>query len=642
MVVGSLLGKDFREHRLAAVFLAAGTLAMTMLMLAWNRQAPYSMSPFEIVRFALLTFLPLIALITGNRLIVRDYLSGTRQFVEALPMGRNLPLLLKYLTGLVYLSALAAMMVLLAAQQAGVTDDVTRDYLLLIMAKTLLMTALYWSVVFCFSLCGHLRIALYLISAALVALVAWYPGIDPDRLAPFALMDDQLFVFERDLIPWQALRGTALMAALFTLAGFVLSRVGEGSLVERLARPMTRRDYVALGVLTASGLTVWSTLLEHKQRPPVAFSSDYVVRLQDPAVSVLYLQSEYEASSRQLAQRISDSMRTLQASLGLMNLPDVKLALDPEREPHKIDYATADGVFITANWLPHDSYDDAVLDSVILHGVLSAQTSGRAMFEPYHWVLDGFTRWWVEQDSPELRHLHRSELLARALWVLDIDPDAYQLIDRWQLIADRVSYPGAESLAWSAMSFLEETQGRETVLALAREFLVNPVSSNLLGTVQDRRIAVRQRVESILDMSLESFHQQWQAWLAGQLQDESVRELLASIPALQGRLESRTTAEGAQELVAYYEPRESALTLMEDVTAAEGLCVMKHDYIGPFDTEIEVGDDDEDETRCQIDTAAHVLNSLYATGDRVYIALDYVGPLFHQPLRLHAERMTIP
>lgn len=642
MAVASLLGKDFLEHRFAALFLAMGTLAMTLLMLAWNRQAPYSMSPFEIVRFALLSFIPLIALITGNRLVVRDFLSGTRQFVEALPIGPHLPLLLKYLVGLFYLSTLAILMVLLASREAGVADDVTREYLLLITAKTLTMTILYWSMVFCFSLCGHLRIALYLSTAALVALVAWYPGIDPEGFAPFALMDDQLFVFERDVIPWQALRGTALMAAVFTLAGFLLSRIGEGSLVERLAKPMTRRDYVALGVLAAAGLTVWSTLLENKQRPPVAFSSEFVVRQQDPAVSVLYLEEQYRGSAQVLAQRISDTLRTLQASLGLMSLPDVKLALDPEREPHEIDYATADGVFISANWLPHDSYDDAVLDTVILHGVLSAQTAGRAMFEPYHWVLDGFTRWWVEQHSAQGLHEHRGELLARALWILDIDPEAHQLVERWQLTADRFAYPGAESLAWSAMRFLEERYGRDVVLALAREFLVSPVAVNIMATVQDRRIDARQRIESVLDMSLESFYQQWQSWLNEQREDAAVRKLLASIPAVQGRLVSRRTVAGAHELVAYYEPRESALELLEDLVAADGRCVMKHDYIGPFDTEIEVSNDEEDEARCQVETAAHVLNSVYTSGDRVYIALDYEGGLFHQPLRLHAERMSIP
>ncbi len=614
---------------------------MVLLLLAWNSDAPYSMSPFEIVRFALLSFLPLIALIVGNRLVVREYLSGTRLFVEALPVGSTVPLLLKYLLGWLYLAALAVIMVLLAAQKAGIADDVTPAYVWMIIGKTLVMTTLYWSVVFCFSLCGHLRIALYLVSAALVALIAWYPGIDSERFAPFALMDDQLFVFERDLIPWSDIGGTAVLAIAFTLLGFLLTRVGEGSVVERLAKPMTRRDFVALGVLAASGLTVWSTLLERNQRDPIEFSSEYVVRLSDPAVSVLYLEEDHEASATAMAQRLSGSLTRLQASLGLVQLPDVKLVLSPERDPHDIDYATADGVFITANWLQHDSYDDAILDSVILHGVLSAQTGGRAMFEPYHWVLDGFTRWWVEQGNGPLDPLHQAELVARALWVLDAEPEAAELVDRWQLTADRFSYPSAESLAWAAMSYLEERVGREKVLALANEYLVRPVAGNIAGSLQDRRIEPHERLEKVLDMPLDAFRTGWQDWLLEQRDDQSVRHYLAGIPALKGRLVMRRTPAGAQELEAWYEPRDTALGLQTDMSTLPGQCNMKHDYIGPFDTEIEVTDDYEDIVQCQTETAAHLLNSVYSQGDRVYFALDYDGPEFHQPLRLHAERLTI-
>lgn len=614
---------------------------MVLLLLAWNSDAPYSMSPFEIVRFALLSFMPLIALIVGNRLVVREYLSGTRLFVEALPVGSTVPLLLKYLLGWLYLAVLAAIMVLLAAQKAGIADDVTPAYVGMIIGKTLVMTTLYWSVVFCFSLCGHLRIALYLVSAALVALIAWYPGIDSERFAPFALMDDQLFVFERDLTPWSDIGGTAVLALAFTLLGFLLTRVGEGSVVERLAKPMTRRDFVALGVLAASGLTVWSTLLERNQRDPIEFSNEYVVRLSDPAVSVLYLEEDHEASATALAQRLSSSLTRLQASLGLVQLPDVKLVLSPERDPHDIDYATADGVFITANWLQHDSYDDAILDSVILHGVLSAQTGGRAMFEPYHWVLDGFTRWWVEQGNGPLDPLHRAELVARALWVLDAEPETAELVDRWQLTADRFSYPSAESLAWAAMSYLEERVGREKVLALANEYLVRPVAGNIAGSLQDRRIELHERLENVLDMPLDVFNTGWQDWLLEQGDDQSVRKYLAGIPALNGRLVMRRTPAGAQELEAWYEPRDTALGLQTDLSTLPGQCNMKHDYIGPFDTEIEVTDDYEDIAQCRTETAAHLLNSVYSQGDRVYFALDYDGPEFHQPLRLHAERLTI-
>ncbi len=332
MAIYSLLAKDLREHRAAAILLGAGCLVVVLLLLAQNSVAAYSMSAFEIVRFALLNFLPLIALIVGNRLIVNEYLSGTRLFVEALPVGGVVPLVLKYLLGFGYIVLIASAMVLLAAQQAGMADDVNAHYLFLILGKTWVMVTLYWSVVFCFSLCGYLRVALYLVTAALIALLAYYPGLDSAAFAPMALMDDQLFVYERDVIPWRQMGLTLLLSLAFTVTGFVLTRLGEGSVMERLAKPMTRRDYVALGVLAAAGIGLASTLAENNERDPITFSNTQVIRLSDPDVSVLYLEEQYKDSAGALAERIAGSLAQLQATLGLSSSPTVRLALSPGRK----------------------------------------------------------------------------------------------------------------------------------------------------------------------------------------------------------------------------------------------------------------------------------------------------------------------
>ena len=642
MALYSLIVKDMREHRWAALLLAAGCLVVVLLLLAQNSVAAYSMSAFEIVRFSLIGFLPLIALIVGNRLIVNEYLSGTRLFVEALPIGTFMPLVLKYLLGFSYIALIATIMVLLAAQQAGIADDVTRNYVLLILAKTWVMVFLYWSVVFCFSLCGYLRIALYLVTAAIIAVLAYYPGLDASAFAPMALMDSQMFVYERDSIPWGQMGFTLLLSIVITAAGFILTRIGEGSVIERLAKPMTRRDYVALGVLVASGLALASTLIDQNQRDPIDFSSANVIRLQDPNIAVLYITEEYKTPADALAQRISSSLEQLQATLALPRVPTVRLALLPSREKHDFDYATRDGVFVSANWLEHDSYDDAVLDTVIMHGILSSQTNGRSVFEPYHWILDGFTRWWIEQGTDQLRKAHRDELVARALFTLTRDPQARQLFRRWQLTADRFSYPNAESLAWAAMAYLEEYRGRETVIALATAFLTQPVGSTVAASLRDRLYPMRARVESIIDMSLEDFQAGWQKWLFDQRSEPAVKRFIDSIPALTGSIETATDTAGIRSLKASYHFVEKDAVVQRDLERFEGVCIMKHDYIGPFDTEFDVHDDNEDVTRCNADGVAHIIGSTYASGDRVFVALDYEGGLFHQPVRLYAQRVYIP
>lgn len=641
MATVSLLLKDVREHWLPVVFLTLGCVVVFLLLLVQNKQAAYSMSTLEIVRYALLYLMPVVAFIVGNRLIVGEYLSGTRLFVEALPLGPNLPLILKYILGYVFLSGLALVLIALAARSASPADEVTFQYLLLIAGKTLVMTWLYWSVVFCFSLCGYLRVLLYLVLAFIVAALLFHPGVDADNIPPFALMDEQLFVFERDIIPWFDLSGTAVLAVIFTLSGFILTKVGEGSVLERLSKPMTRRDFVAISVLITAGIAVWSTVVENTSVEPIQFSSKQVLRSTDPEISVLYLSDNFQESAEIYLQRISDSLIQLQATLGIDNLPTVKLALAPDREKFDMDYMTSAGVFISANWLDHDSYDDAVLDSVIMHGVLSAQTNGRAMIEPYHWVLDGFTRWWVEQGNVTLNPRHEAELLARALWVLDVDPQAKQLVSRWQFTADRFAYPSAEALAWSAMYYIEQTQGREVVIALASEFLTVPLGSTVLASVKDRRSSPAERMEKIIGLDMTAFFSDWVAWLSQQQSRPDVIDYLQNLPALSGTIVSDFDEAGVHTITARYEMRESKLPLQTDLGNLSGQCSLKHDYIGPFDMEFELADDYEDWAFCQTLLPAHTVESFYSVGDRAIVALEFEGGKFHQPLRIHSERMDI-
>ena len=76
----NVLRKDCREHGLSLLALATGLIAIVLLSAAQQQAAEFSMSSFEVVRFALITVIPLIILIVGNRLIVREYTLGTRLF----------------------------------------------------------------------------------------------------------------------------------------------------------------------------------------------------------------------------------------------------------------------------------------------------------------------------------------------------------------------------------------------------------------------------------------------------------------------------------------------------------------------------------------------------------------------------------
>ena len=648
----ALLGKDAREHGATALGLGVATLAVVLVALGQNRAAAFSMSPFEVVRFALLSYVPLVVLIVGNRLVVREYLAGTRLFVEALPVGGAWPLVLKYLTGAIYLALLVVLLVLIAGRAAGLADDVTRDYLLQMTGKSLALVALYWSVVFCFSLCGHLRVILYLATLGLVLLIAFWPGIDQSRFAPFALLDDQLFVFERDIVPWPDILGTLALAAAFTVAGFVLARLGEGSVAERLARPMTRRDHAALGVLLLGGTVVATVLADRQERESIDFTSEATLRSDTPPVSLYHLDETYRAGGERRLARTADSIAELQAALGVATVPAVRLALAPELDPHDVQYSTLDGVLVRTNWLGHDSYDDAVLDAVVLHGVLGILSGERAMFEPHHWVLDGVARWWAERGYPEEREAHETELVARAAFALGRAGAASDLIDDWQTLADRFAYPSAEALAWSAMRYLELEHGERAVVDLARAFFGEPLGATSLDALRDRRRPTRARFAEATGLEWGAFVADWHAWLAERAAAPAVQALLESVPPLEGTLAAGIDERGVHRLLGGYRPLDGVADGEAEAALARALalapatrCVMKHDVLGPFDNEFDVDQGRDPRTRdvqtCRLGERVHDVGSRYAPGQRVYVAFDLEEGRFHQPLRLGARRVDL-
>ncbi len=641
MATKALIGKDLREHGAAAIGLLVASLVMVALAIAQNRSAAFSMSPFEVVRFALITFVPLIVLTLGNRLIVREYLSGTRLFVEALPVGSMRPLLVKYGLGAAFLSLLAATLLAACVLGSSAADDVTPQWLGQLLLKTLVVMCLYWSIVFCFSLCGHLRIVLYLVTLGIVAMIAWMPAIDATRFAPFRLLDRDLFVFERDVVPVADMLWTLALAAAFLVTGFLIARLGNGSVADRLARPMTRRDFVVLGVLLIAGSGLAGVIAENRTREPIRFGNTSVLRVPEPAIEMYFASELYRERSEAFLASVQTAVEPMQARLGIDALPIVRLALRPTRERHDIDYGTLDGVYVAGNWLENDSYDDAVLVAVVLHGLLTARTTGRAPFEPHHWVLDGFTRWWAETlgEPQALQTSHRDELLTRAVFVASRLDDDADLVTGWQGIADNFGYPSAEALAFSAVLYIAETQGVEAVYDLGRAFLAEPVAASVLGSFSDRSRPAWQRFTTATGLTRDDFTRDWAAWLAQRSRDPGVAGRLALIPALDPVFEVDSSDAAQPAIVAGYTPRRGRVV---SEVHEEAVCVFRYGSLSAFDYEYEVGDEDKRETRCVADEAAHVLSGRHGSGDRVYVALEFESPDFHQALRLGSQRLVIP
>ncbi len=151
---------------------------------------------------------------------------------------------------------------------------------------------------------------------------------------------------------------------------------------------------------------------------------------------------------------------------------------------------------------------------------------------------------------------------------------------------------------------------------------------------------MQERVEAVISISLQEFNDGWQQWLEQQRELPLVKAMLEDIPAITGEILLHTDSSGVHSVKALY--RQLNEDTPQSLSVIEGNCILKHDYIGPFDTEFEVTDDYEDIKECRTDDVVHVIESTYAPGDRIFVALDFEGADFHQPIRLHAERLYIP
>ena len=307
-----------------------------------------------------------------------------------------------------------------------------------------------------------------------------------------------------------------------------------------------------------------------------------------------------------------------------------------------------------------------------MHGLLSVQSGGRAPFEPHHWVLDGFTRWWAETagDPAALDPAHRDELLARAAYVLARHPQedpagaAPDLLDGWQLIADRFAYPGAEALAFAAVHWLAvegpKAGAREgAATALASEFLATRVAGTALASARDRRPGPRARFEAATGLGWERFDAGWRAWLLERAAEPGVRAALAVLPPLAPRFAAGADGRGVQRVTVGYAPLETG-ALPDAVPGAAGIarvlaaigtdeaswragrCLLRHARLGPFAGEYDVDDEDEIEGDCEAGETVHELVGRYAAGDRAYVAAEFESDDVHQSVRLGAARLDVP
>jgi len=602
----NLLLKDVREHGLSMVALAAGFVLVVLVAIAQRQQGEFSMSGFEVVRFTLITLLPLIAFIVGNRLIVREYVGGTRRFVEALPMRDFTPLLIKYLFGLSYVIVLCALLVILAASSASSAEDADQQYLQLLLTKTIAIGGLIWSVIFFVSFTGRIRLIIYVIIGVTLMYFVNQPNFDTSRFAPLELIDHQLFVFERDVFPRQDLIETGLIALLFVLAGFALALINEGSIAERLGKPVSGRDMAAFALLGLGCTVVFTTLQKRWDTETYELSGLSVLRSEDPKLAVSYIDEEHREDAERIVASLGTILSNFKADIGLDELPQVQIALNTELEKTEVTIELLDGVLLAANFKEYDEFEFSQLNAFAMHHVLLSLTNERWDFETRHWLLDGFARWWTEGAAQAPASVNNDELAALALLASRRLDKFDNPLHNWQVMTDQLGIEATDALSYFAIRYLAQTKGDSTVIELAADYLNEDIGSSSIESVKRLLESDTARFNRITGLNWQVFNEQWLGWLRGLESVPSVEKLVASVPRLKGEVTAVVDDQGVHRLEGRY------FELDGFVPGVSGKCVLRHQLTSPYDIETWIQNRVRDKQECLTDTLAHNVESEYA------------------------------
>ncbi|NLD38455.1 MAG: ABC transporter permease subunit [Desulfatiglans sp.] len=123
-----LAKKDFSQNILVFIFLPLFLIFIFGIMLLGTAVSPRTMGFLSAEGSFLLFFIPLSAIVLGNRLVVKEYYSRTQLFIESLPISRVEMVLVKYFIGLTFLLFFAVFTLLISSGLSYRSDPVSLNF----------------------------------------------------------------------------------------------------------------------------------------------------------------------------------------------------------------------------------------------------------------------------------------------------------------------------------------------------------------------------------------------------------------------------------------------------------------------------------------------------------------------------------
>ncbi len=636
---GALIGKEFRQHgvSLLVLLLLQGMAFCVLLLAAYGDRR--SMTLLTVANRFVMIFIPLSAMVLGNRLVVSEYHGRTQLFVESLPVSRWQMLLVKYVLGLVLLLLSASAVLWACAAMARATEPVESRFLAIMFSRMGAFIFFLWGWLFVMGLMGKLRIPIYFGILLGVSVIASMTDVDLLRFGPFAVIDIATFPFERHDFPVSALMQTVALGSSWIAVALVLALIHEGSVAEALSRRMSQKEKALVGILCFGFLLVVLIADEHRSKEPYTFTHRAVLTSEVERLQVFYVRDDMQEDAEALGARLEALLGELKVALDLGRLPPVRVAYRSSLDSDTFEKARlegVDGVVVRANFRQTDTWAFQPFAAFLTREVLMHTTRERAEFEPKRWLIDGFPVWWTQEYMAETTGVaadHR--LMLQALAGTDADGFTPDNIRYWNVFRERYGEPVAEAVACSGFVFLDERCGRDAAIGLARAVLGRRPPESAKETWYEYFHPMLRVFEEATQSEWDAFVCDWSEWLQGLREHDAFKDDLDGIVTACGEVRVEQ-GEGSLRHVAY------GLTF-DSLPGESVICSLVHALLTPSDTVIAERNLLREEHLCSGGEAGNEwhLRGEYQEGDLAFFAVEYEPPRLGCPVRAKAVRVVI-
>jgi len=575
----SLARKNLRQHYF--VLLAAclfGLVYVGALVLATELNGRV-LSHLSLAPAFAKSGLVLVALIFGQRLITNEYYGRTQRFLESLPVRRMRVVWSQYNFGLIALWLVMCIVWGTLTWFAAAEEPINSTFISLMLARWGSYTFALWGLIFVFALLGRLRLPLAALAATLAYLVLSNTSFEYDRFGPFALMDGDLFAFERHALPTRELVVTLVIGFVLLFAGISLAGLREGSFVESLAHPMGVREK---GFLLGLVVMVMGAAVLLRPKPPVEpfeFTDKRVLR--KGTVEVSYLEPQRAGDAERLANYLHQRIVGLN-KLVVPRSTNFKLRVGFNPSLDERDFRTGlnsadQGVVAYTNFAKHADWDLEYFGSYVFHQWIAANANQELSIEEGHWLLDGFARWWASHGNEPAPALSGAldPLIVEALYSMRAQLPDVKSLQQWDRTTQFYGEIQAMTVAYFGWRVLADLRGYQAVVALARDEFNRYQHHDFRDWWERFNHPIDARFARLTGVTLDAFVDEWQQMAKELMNRPDYAAALAALPVADLSIEPILSSNGGLGL-RYQLALSPALPV-------DTRCVALHQPLGPYD-----------------------------------------------------------